>query len=603
MKTKEEIRNCFDAIKNNIITCNELDKDLLSFREYQDWLNVYKKRSVGIREIYKKNTDMVNIINKYLSLELNDDEANLMYEGYRSLEENELHDSYLIISVIDKLIPIYEKKNDIEKLLHLYTDRCVELGNFLRLGDSSLDRLKNDLYKIKELRKYYKDLPSLTERRLIYVAYYNLLRTLPSYNSRFNEDIIPLFKEAKAFYNSDDVKTMMDQEFALYEGNLLNITLLHSFMFYLDDGLSQQMEFVDLIDEIKDTFEDEMDTDLCNAVLNYFHDQMNDEEFVYYLRNYLKFYLNEANELTFNETRDEIFIVAENLFNTAFMFYDFLKYSYLCDAEKKKEAYDVTLSISSFLKRIPQEKYDVFFDEAASTLIRKSLPFIESIKDKEKLLGNILIKNQPMNYIHAKMVEGLSLSILDYMDKANDSYLKEFYNIGFSDFQELRKYVSRGAKIHDLGKSISTGLIHQQIRSLTKTEYEYVKMHPEKALKLIDNDESFKPYFDIMIGHHKDYDGKGGYPDSFDNTKSKYRVIIDLVRIADAIDAGTDLYGRNYSKGKNFDMVLKEPVDGEGTKYNPYIVEFIRKHSDLMNELRYKTIDGRYELIYNCYIR
>ena len=50
-----------------------------------------------------------------------------------------------------------------------------------------------------------------------------------------------------------------------------------------------------------------------------------------------------------------------------------------------------------------------------------------------------------------------------------------------------------------------------------------------------------------MIGHHKDYDGKNGYPVYFDKTKSKYKIIIDLIRIADAIDAGTDCYGRNYS--------------------------------------------------------
>ena len=82
----------------------------------------------------------------------------------------------------------------------------------------------------------------------------------------------------------------------------------------------------------------------------------------------------------------------------------------------------------------------------------------------------------------------------------------------------------------------------------------------------------------------------------FDNTKSKYKIIINLIRIADAIDAGTDCYGRNYSLGKNFDMLFQELVCGKGTKYNPFIVEFIRNHSDLMNELRYYTIDGRYDV-------
>jgi response regulator RpfG family c-di-GMP phosphodiesterase len=128
-------------------------------------------------------------------------------------------------------------------------------------------------------------------------------------------------------------------------------------------------------------------------------------------------------------------------------------------------------------------------------------------------------------------------------------------------------------------------------------------MHSEKGLSVVGKDKEFAPYFDIMIGHPKDYDGKNGYPLSFDNTKSKYKIVIDLIRIADAIVAGTDVYGRNYSMGKNFDMILVELVKGEGVKYNPYLVEFIKNHSDLLNELRYATIDGRYELIYNSYLK
>jgi hypothetical protein len=154
--------------------------------------------------------------------------------------------------------------------------------------------LKKDLHRIKNLRFHYKELSSIREGKLIYVAYYNLIKTLPEYSPKYNEDIIPMFKEGKAFYQTEDIKLMGDQEFARHEGNLLYIMLLHSFMYYLDVGLSQQMEYTDLIDEIKDTFEDEMDTDLCNAVLNYFHDQKNDEEFVYYLKNYLGFYFGEA---------------------------------------------------------------------------------------------------------------------------------------------------------------------------------------------------------------------------------------------------------------------------------------------------------------------
>ena len=112
MNKFEEISNCFNAIKHNIITCNELDKDLFAFRDYNDWLAVYKKRSVAVREIYKKNTEMVNVINSYLNKDLDSQEYDALYMGYRTLEDRDLHDSYFIIRIIDKLIPYYENIKD-----------------------------------------------------------------------------------------------------------------------------------------------------------------------------------------------------------------------------------------------------------------------------------------------------------------------------------------------------------------------------------------------------------------------------------------------------------------------------------------------------------
>ena len=52
-------------------------------------------------------------------------------------------------------------------------------------------------------------------------------------------------------------------------------------------------------------------------------------------------------------------------------------------------------------------------------------------------------------------------------------------------------------------------------------------------------DEVFEPYIDVILGHHKTYDGKGGYPADFDNTASSKRILIDLITIADCTDAAT----------------------------------------------------------------
>ena len=51
---------------------------------------------------------------------------------------------------------------------------------------------------------------------------------------------------------------------------------------------------------------------------------------------------------------------------------------------------------------------------------------------------------------------------------------------------------------------------------------------------------SLNRFHDIVLGHHKSWDGKMGYPSDFDNTVSKDRLFIELVHMADCMDAIRD---------------------------------------------------------------
>lgn len=62
-------------------------------------------------------------------------------------------------------------------------------------------------------------------------------------------------------------------------------------------------------------------------------------------------------------------------------------------------------------------------------------------------------------------------------------------------------------------------------------------------------------YRDTTLGDHKWYNGKGGYPDGFDNTKSPIRFMIDIVTLSDCLQASTEKIARNYRYDKKFDVV------------------------------------------------
>lgn len=104
-------------------------------------------------------------------------------------------------------------------------------------------------------------------------------------------------------------------------------------------------------------------------------------------------------------------------------------------------------------------------------------------------------------------------------------------------------------------------------------------------------------------GHHKWYNGKGGYPADFDNTKSPVRFLIDIVTLSDCLQAATERVGRNYRIGKTFEVVMPELRAGAGTKYNPDLVALIDAYPKLAKKLHHLVENGWIEIYYRIYSR
>ena len=128
---KDDIKNYFGSIKSNIILANELDRKLYKGMNYASFAEAFIKRSYSLRDLLKNNQDTIDHLKSILDKKLSKESAEALYSGYRSLVAEELHDSYLIISIIDKLVPYYEDKSDYTKLIHLYFDRTLEVSTFL----------------------------------------------------------------------------------------------------------------------------------------------------------------------------------------------------------------------------------------------------------------------------------------------------------------------------------------------------------------------------------------------------------------------------------------------------------------------------------------
>ena len=94
----------------------------------------------------------------------------------------------------------------------------------------------------------------------------------------------------------------------------------------------------------------------------------------------------------------------------------------------------------------------------------------------------------------------------------------------------------------------------------------------------------------------------GGYPEDYSNLDSKYKIIIDIITMADCLDAATDHLGRNYRKHKTVKDVIHEFNLDSGTKYNPDIVQILNEDKELVSNLEYLSSIGREDEYFKAYI-
>lgn len=222
--------------------------------------------------------------------------------------------------------------------------------------------------------------------------------------------------------------------------------------------------------------------------------------------------------------------------------------------------------------------------------------------DKMDFMNELAVKSQIATILHVGSVERIATILFDGMI---ETCPEQFLGImGLNSVEELqankstlRTWIGRAAAYHDLGKIGISPIINNSFRKLTDQEFAITRKHPELALRYLGVDPLFDQFKDVALGHHKWYNGKGGYPASFDNLASPWKACIDLVTLADCIDAATDFFGRNYRRNKTLKQVLVELEQGAGTIYNPVMVKALVEDEQLCHKVKYEVTDYRFELL------
>lgn len=233
---------------------------------------------------------------------------------------------------------------------------------------------------------------------------------------------------------------------------------------------------------------------------------------------------------------------------------------------------------------------------------------IKYLNDKERIgfVMELNVATQVTTYAHSTHVARLA----EAMMKAIIRHQRELLvgKLGITSKWQVRlhqrqliHFIIHAALCHDIGKNSIVSVVNNDYRQLSDEERRIIRMHPRMGLKYLKISKELKYYHDTTLGHHKWYNGKGGYPSDFDNTKSPFRFMIDIITLCDCMQAATERVGRNYKQEKSFEKVMEELRKGAGTRYNPDLVKLIDDIPELYKELERIAIYGWPDIYYEIY--
>lgn len=270
--------------------------------------------------------------------------------------------------------------------------------------------------------------------------------------------------------------------------------------------------------------------------------------------------------------------INRNLTGAAYLF----NYEAFLSAEDRAELADRIAQERAAAHRYLDEMPSNEYPRVASVAVRE-LILVQSDREKSdnrKILESILSGHKP-TFVHSTMVAHLTRVLLRRMVETDPAAL-----IGLLGCKTAAEVQARKPELlqtaydcglyHDVGKSAVIMYIDTNSRSLLEEEFCCIQSHPVIGYGLL-REAGYEEYMaPAALYHHCFYNGQGGYPRDVPPCPQNIKGIVDVLTVADSLDAATDNIGRCYNRAKPLRTLVGELQAQSGTRYAPDVVALFR---------------------------
>lgn len=617
-----DIEKIYNSYKKNIYEIRHIEKTIFAESyDYQKWEVSLREKSHILRAIYEQNEKLLNdeLRSLYSGNEEIDDElvtALLQHIMYFIFEDH--YDYELTEKVLNYIEPYIESKaQDWQKIKFYYIK-----GFMMSKGMSN--NLTYPWYeKLISVCDDWTKTDRTGSKERILDAYFYRVMCLGAYEETDCDTFFRSLNEAKIQWMKPETLQLLSKIYGKDMSHYINLRLelldyIQLFMVSKDKLEKMSEERIDLIKQYLETeYEKGVRARKLNCYifmayhkLNLLLGNISEEEYVKKLELFVKPSPYEyPDDMNFEMRRDDLYSCLEynRYFCNSFVYAMKLlpeKLRYATDAEQQEKIYR---EIEQYVCGLSTMENGVYMDHALVEIMK----IIATKMDDDKvfrLLESVMLHRQLPTAIHLAMVSKLvNIFVKEILEVKPELFIGLIGTTSAEMVTEHKKeivdYAVKAGLCHDVGKILSTDIINLQSRRITDEEFGVIKWHPLAGKNIADEIPAFKPYVDIIVGHHMFADRKGGYPREFDISGAANKTIIDVITICDSIDAATDILGRNYAKGKDFNRILEELKSQSGTRYEKELVDILEQSETLKQKMTRLTGEKRAAVYHDLYVR
>ena len=635
-QTNPSFRAALNFLDQKRTIYNELNDSLFLEDNEEAWSNFTYRRSITNYENYIENQNRLDdIIYYFLEPKKGFDATSgnlsprtkIPVVAYDSLwaaidEYYKLIDPFITEIFIGKiLIPHYENLETIDSkhhtlLSHLYLNYSDALYQIYYMGDTSaIHTCYEALTKTVSHSRYCGDNEEAATYRFYAQAYILSHPSLVEIAERNGEDLNTYLPEFQEYYMKH-YESMQNHYIWSYYQTMINMAFN-----YKVQQLRNLILYADTEDSIVDA---EIDTLFAQVRTDKYRDvwkeNMHPAE---YFSTDMILMVREG-QLTFNEAFEychkqyDAFMPfnSTSSFKRAFTSFILTCQDMLYLIDHADYPYEYKSEFSCF---VVEQALELANRRPKKTIdSRHSALFMKLIKDERLLKYLPEEKRIPLlkectrvfsihTLIHVELVEEYAVVIYDaVIDQCPEKLIGLLGTKSVDDVMQNKEKIKTilriGCQFHDAGKLQIESVVNNEFRKLTDHEFKLIKTHSENASYLLDLDSRYGKFNSFALGHHKWYDGTRGYPEWYDNTLCEERILVDILTVADCLEAATNFMSRNYRRSKSFETLVEEFKNQAGTRYNPDVVNAIINSPGHYKRLSEKVKYSRFS-IYNKIFR